>query len=492
MTAGQKQKGAVAAGHPATARTAATILQQGGNAFDAAIAALLAACVCEPVLASLGGGGFMMAKRAGEETELLDFFCDTPLEKRPSAEVEFAEVFADFGTMRQPFHIGYGSSATPGMAAGLRMAAERYATLPLSDLAAPAVELAAEGVTVSAFQAFLCEVVSPILTWTEQARALFAPRGNMLQAGDLLVNTGLSEALAELGSGDMEALTAAMISAINPQLSHLSADDFAVYRSEWRKPIEVVFGGNRIMLNPRPALGGSLVAAMLQALGDGEHDAAAQATAIAKTDRAWRRGGIDAVWPADPGARRQRAGGLAERGTTHISVIDAAGNAVAATVSNGEGNGRIVPGCGFMMNNMLGEEDVNADGFDNWTPGRRLGSMMAPTIVEAADGSLRALGSGGSNRIRTAIFQVLVNRLTAGLSPEDAVTAPRVHFEKGRLDIECFDRRGADELSTLYADCVRWPDRSLYFGGVHYVERMPDGRFAGAGDPRREGIFMIA
>ncbi len=111
--------------------------------------------------------------------------------------------------------------------------------------------------------------------------------------------------------------------------------------------------------------------------------------------------------------------------------------------------------------------------------------------MEGADGSLHALGSGGSNRIRTAIFQVLVNRLAAGLSPEDAVTAPRVHFEKERLDIECFERRSdSEELSSLYSDCMRWPERSLYFGGVHYVERTPDGRFAGAGDPRREGIFM--
>ncbi len=482
--------GAVAAGHPATAGTAAAILAEGGNAFDAAIAALLAACVCEPVLASLGGGGFMMAKPAGGTAELVDFFCDTPLSKSPADAVEFAEVFADFGTTRQPFHIGLGATATPGMAAGLQMAADRHASLSMSDLAAPAVALAAGGVAVTPFQAFLFEVVSPILTWTEEARALFAPGGNLFRAGETMVNPGLAEALSAFGSGDHGGLADAMISAIDPDRAHLSATDLAAYRPEVRAPIEAALGRHCIMLNPRPALGGSLVAAMLRALGDGACDTAAQAAAIAAVDRTWRRDGIDAVWAATQGGQ---AGGNSFRGTTHISVIDAAGNAVAATVSNGEGNGRVVPGRGFMMNNMLGEEDVNPDGFHNWTPGRRLGSMMTPAIVEADDGSIHALGSGGSNRIRTAIFQVLVNRLAAGLSPEQAVTAARIHFEKEKLDIECAGRRAdTEKLCTLYSECVRWPDNSLYFGGVHHVERSADGEFSGAGDPRREGVFLIA
>jgi gamma-glutamyltranspeptidase/glutathione hydrolase len=489
MNGKQDNCGAVAAGHPATAQTAAAVLKDGGNAFDAAIAALLAACVCEPVLASPGGGGFMMVKPAGGKAELIDFFCDTPLNKRPAEAVEFAGVFADFGTIRQPFHIGLGSTATPGMLTGLQLAADRHACLAMSDLAAPAVALAAEGVAVTEFQAFLFQVVSPILTWTEEARALFAPKGELLQAGDLMVNPELAETLIELGSGNTASLTEAMITAIDPERSHLSAQDFEAYRPERRKPIEAALGRHRIMLNPRPALGGALVAAMLQALGDGAIDAAGQATAIADVDRTWREGGIDAVWPAD---RTAREGGKSFRGTTHISVIDAAGNAVAATVSNGEGNGRVVPGRGFMMNNMLGEEDVNPDGFHNWAPGRRLGSMMTPSIVEVADGSLQALGSGGSNRIRTAIFQVLVNRLAAGLPPAQAVTAARVHFEREKLDIECADRRAdTEKLCTLFSDCVRWPDNSLYFGGVHHVERGADGRFSGAGDPRREGVFIV-
>ena len=486
MTVKKQAIGAVAAGHRVTARAAAEILLQGGNAFDAAIAALLTACVCEPVLASLGGGGFMMARTADGPVRLVDFFCDTPMRKQPADAVEFVEVFADFGTLRQPFHIGCGATATPGMIPGLVTIARQLGTMPLADLAAPAVNAARDGVAVTPFQAFLFEVVSPILTWTADARALFAPDGGLLKTGDRLVNHDLAEALAALGTGDHGAIFRTMAEAMDPERSHLTGDDICAYEPVIRDPIGIERDNARVLLNPRPALGGALVAAMLDAV-EGPHGEAC-ARAMAQTDRLWRESGADAVWPDKGGARH---GGRSHRGTTHVSVIDASGNAVAATVSNGEGHGRIVPNCGFMMNNMLGEEDVNPDGFHNWTPGRRLSSMMTPAIVETGDGALQALGSGGSNRIRTAIFQVLVNRLIGGLGPQQAVTAPRMHFEKGRLDIECAgERSDTEQLCTAFPDHVRWPDRSLYFGGVHLVERRADGTFGGAGDDRREGVFL--
>ena len=121
----------------------------------------------------------------------------------------------------------------------------------------------------------------------------------------------------------------------------------------------------------------------------------------------------------------------AYRGTTHISVIDADGNAAAASLSNGEGNGFIVGKFGFMLNNMLGEEDLAPEGLGGGARGSRLSSMMAPTIIAETNGSVTALGTGGSNRIRTAILQVAVNLLDRGMRLEDAVEAPRLHVEKG-------------------------------------------------------------
>jgi gamma-glutamyltranspeptidase/glutathione hydrolase len=123
------------------------------------------------------------------------------------------------------------------------------------------------------------------------------------------------------------------------------------------------------------------------------------------------------------------------RGTTHISVIDAAGNAASLTLSNGEGCGHVLPVTGIMLNNMLGEEDLNPEGFHRWGEDLRLSSMMAPTLAEHA-GRLIALGSGGSNRLRTAILQVLCNLIDLGLSPEASVAAPRIHLERGKISIE--------------------------------------------------------
>lgn len=483
-------KGAVAAGHQVTAGAAAGILAEGGNAFDAAIAALLTACVCEPVLASLGGGGFMMARPADGPVQLLDFFCDTPIVKQPADQVEFAEVHADFGTMTQPFHIGRGATATPGMIPGLTAIAERFATMPMADLAAPAVTAARDGIVVTPFQAYLFEVVAPILTWTEPARSLFAPDGKLLATGDRLVNPGLADALSAFAGGSMDHLLTAMVEAADPALSHFSGRDMASYALAFRDPIKASCGVADVYFNPRPASGGVLVAAMLDIVSGASSEAAA--AAMAAIDGRWRTQGINAVWPkgtqTSDGAPD---GGQAHRGTTHVSIIDTFGNAVSVTVSNGEGNGRIVPGCGFMMNNMLGEEDVNPDGFHNWAPGCRLSSMMTPAIAAAGDGSLYAVGSGGSNRIRTAIFQVLNLCLTRGLSLQDAVAAPRIHYEKGRLDIECADSRSdIGILCDAFPDIIRWPGRSLYFGGVHCVARNADGILSGAGDERREGVFL--
>ncbi len=483
-----KTYGAVAAGHRVTATAAADVLNQGGNAFDAVVAALLTACVCEPVLASLGGGGFLMARPAGGQTRLLDFFCDTPGTKIPADKAEFVEVFADFGPMRQGFHIGSGSVATPGMIPGIVAIAERYGSMPLSDLVAPAVRAARIGVVVTPFQAYLYDVVSPILTWSAEARSVFAPADTLLQSGDLMVNPELAEALLLLGHGQLDQLNAAMAGSVDRARAHLTRTDIDEYRPEIREPIAVTFQGARVWLNPQPALGGTLVAAMLDRITG--PDSTACASAIAETDRIWRQLGINAV--SSEGASRP-AGGEAPRGTTHVSVIDGDGNTASATVSNGEGHGQIVPGFGFMMNNMLGEEDVNPAGFHNWTPGRRLGSMMTPAIAEMADGTVLALGSGGSNRIRTAVFQVLVNRLAGGMDPDSAVAAPRLHFEKGKLDIENAPQRDdTEQLAERFPDHVRWPDRSLYFGGTHQVERLADGTFRGAGDDRREGVFLRA
>jgi gamma-glutamyltranspeptidase/glutathione hydrolase len=183
---------------------------------------------------------------------------------------------------------------------------------------------------------------------------------------------------------------------------------------------------------------------------------------------------------------------LFSRGTTHLSVTDEHGNIAGLTSSNGEGCSYVLPGTGIMLNNMLGEEDLNPNGFHRWPVNTRLASMMCPTLAKRFDGSLVALGTGGSNRIRSAVLQVLVNLFGFGMSLQRSVESPRLHLERTHLSLETgFPERSVDALCGEWTDHKLWEEQNMFFGGVHAVARMPDGSFRAAGDPRRGGAVAV-
>ncbi len=492
---------AVAAGHALTADAAAEVLAAGGNAVDGAIAALWMACACEPVLASPGGGGFATILIDGKPC-VLDFFVDAPGHKRPLEAIEFAEVHADFGTTTQAFHVGAGASAVPGFMPGLFAMHERYGSIPMRELAGPAFIAARDGVSVNAFQSRLFNVVGPILTYTPEAARLFGKTDetkDVFAEGAVMRNGALADALDALAREGERLIThgeiaTAMIAQCDSHGGHLSRADLETFEVVWREPLAARIGGLSLAINPPPALGGALVAAMCAglAVADEATHPLLLARAIDTVDRFWREA------PQDAGRLVGRAGSqgghVASRGTTQVSIIDGQANAVAVTVSNGEGNGRLVSDCGFMINNMLGEEDVNPGGFHAWIPGERLASMMAPGIARGPGGDVLALGSGGSNRIRTAILQVLANVALRELPLADAVAAPRLHVEKGYLDFEdlavegLFGEAERAALVAAFEDHTAWPEPSMYYGGVHAALRDASGAVSAAGDARRAGV----
>ena len=179
--------------------------------------------------------------------------------------------------------------------------------------------------------------------------------------------------------------------------------------------------------------------------------------------------------------------------TTHVSVIDSEGNAASVTTSNGEGSSYVIPGTGIMMNNMLGEEDLNPHGFHQWRPDQRISSMMAPTIVLKDNRPEIVLGSGGSNRIRTAILQVISSILDFQMPVAAAVNAPRVHWERGVFHLEPgFSRIEIDGMESVPGDQqVWWQTHNMFFGGVHTVVAQPNGEITGEGDPRRGGAVAL-
>ncbi|NIP15455.1 MAG: Gamma-glutamyltranspeptidase [Pseudomonadales bacterium] len=500
--------GAVACGHPVTASAAAEILAEGGNAFDAVIAAQFAACVAEPVLASLGGGGFLLAHPAAGAPSVYDFFVQTPRSRREASAVDFHPVHADFGTATQEFHIGLGAAATPGSLAGMEAIHGDLASLPMARLVEPAARSAREGVRTEALQARIFEIVKPIYAASSEARSIYAG----IKEGGLLVQSDLADTLEQVardGAGRFYRgdFAEAVTRLAREAGGHLSMADLSRYRVVRRKPLSLRHAGATVITNPPPSSGGLLIGFSLQllgamttaglAFGSAEH-----LIALAETMAATNQARVDVLAATgkhaalDPALveryRREILGSPRfNRGTTHISVVDGAGNAAAMTLSNGEGCGAVIPGTGVMLNNMLGEEDINPDGFGNWPPDRRLTSMMAPTLVETATRRRLALGSGGSNRIRTAILQVISNLLDFGDDVEAAVSRPRLHLEGDLLSIESgFESDAVRALKAGSASIHEWPGQSLFFGGVHVAEQA-DGRFWAAGDPRRGGVGRV-
>jgi gamma-glutamyltranspeptidase / glutathione hydrolase len=505
--------GVVAAGHEVTAQACATILREGGNAFDAVLAGMVASGIPEIVLSSLGGGGFMMAYRADrDETVLYDFFAQTPKHKRPVSELDFHGIHADFGPATQEFHIGAGSVATPGMIPGLFAIHQDLCTLPLKTLLEPAIHAARKGVKVSDFHAYLFTVIEPILTQTTCAKDLFAPKGKLLKSGDLFRNPNFADLLEVLAlEGEPLFREGELGKAILEQSvnhgGHLLAKDLLDYKVERRKPLVQHYHDHAFHLNPAPCAGGPMIGFALGVLEQICEKRAPDLMDLVRTMTLTNTARSEKLHELKDFANKEHITHHLDlsanhhpsnRGTTHISVIDDKGNAASMTISNGEGNGLMLEDSGFMLNNMLGEEDLHDHGFHCWQEDQRLSSMMAPTIMRSPDGTLTALGSGGSNRIRSAILQVASGLIDHDFSLDEAITAPRLHTEKsGKISFEDapdeppFTPEAKQKLLELYPDAHAWPGPNMFFGGVHAVRKTAAGVFSGAGDPRREGVKIL-
>ena len=507
-----KHRGAIASGHPLTSAAAEEILRDGGNAFDAIIAAHFTACVVEPVLASLGAGGYLLAEPGDGPCRVYDFFTQTPRNQRAEG-LDFYPISADFGTIHQEFHIGRGSTAVPGSVRGMFEIHRDLGSLPMRRLAEPAMRHARDGVTLNAMQAAIMNIVSPIYLATGSAREVFASRrlsGATLQEGERLVQPVLAETLEALATeGDRlfyEGDIAQAIVARNARGGLLTLEDLANYRVERRRPLRLRYRDAELMINPPPSSGGVLIGfalALLDRLPAGRRTDPGLVGRLAEVMATTNKARVDTLARGADSLSHLLDADLLEqyrtqvmqhhycsRGTTHISVVDGDGNLASMTVSNGEGCGELVPDTGIMLNNVLGEEDLNPGGFFRWRPDTRMTSMMAPAALHTPRGRA-VLGSGGSNRLRTAILQVMLNLVDHRMSIEEAVAAPRIHLEHGTLNLEPGAvASGLDQLQQVFGDVREWPEQNLYFGGVHSVW-LAGSEFHAAGDARRGGCGIV-
>lgn len=519
-------QGVISAGDPQTVAAGAEILRQGGNAIDAAVAAAFASFVSEMVLVNISGGGIATVHLAESGQNLAyDFFCDMPGGVFDEARSDFKHILIDFGAAQQSFYIGRASVAVPGVVAGLCALAENHGSLPLPALLAPAVRLAREGAIVSASHAYIADILTPIFTDTPESAQIYAPQGRAPRPGNRLRNPQLARTLERLGADGPDfyyrgELTAHIVADQTAHGGLLSADDLAAYRVRCSAPIRIDYRGYTALLPPPASVGGPLIAFSLKLLagielaalpldGAGRVRAIAEAlrlTNIARTNLRLTPDGVSAFLDeAHMGPyRRMLADVLAghtpppeptfaygSSDTTHISVIDGAGNIVSVTTSAGEGAGFMVADTGVAMNNILGEVDLHPEGFHQTPPGRRLQTMMSPALVLKDNKPVLVVGSGGSTRLRSAIVQVLSNVLDYHLPLQAAVEWPRLHFEEGTLQLEGGVPAGVQsELAQAGYQLNVWPGTNMYFGGVHSVGIL-DGHRQAVGDARRGGAALV-
>lgn len=487
---------AIAAGHELTAGAAADILKAGGNAVDAAIAAFMMTWVAEPCMSSAGGGAFAMVAMDGQPVQLFDFFCQTPRYKKPLSDINFFPVTIDFGDTQEVFHVGKGATAVPGAVAGMFELHRRYGTIPMRELAQPAIDAAKGGVVVNNFQHFDYDLVSPILQLNKRTREIFFRDGKVVAVGEKIHMPQQADFLDALAREGQELFYNGEIAqkiVQDHQLNggFLTMEDFEHYHVIIRKPLEFNYHHKTIFTNPAPSIGGSIITLTLKELENQNiasfylaedhilllHAVFEKIDALGKKPEILHR--AVQQW-------QQKTWGS----TTHLNVADKKGNAVCISTTIGEGCGDVIANTDTMLNNMLGEAVLMPDGFHSWQVNTRLSSMMSPTIVLNENHHPEiVLGTGGASRIAFAITQVLHLLIDHHLPVYDAVNAPRVHLEHGVLQVEA----GFDEVPAathFTQELNSWQQRSLYFGGVHVLKREGDA-WTAAGDQRRDGYARV-
>jgi gamma-glutamyltranspeptidase/glutathione hydrolase len=458
---------AVAAGHPATTAAGVEILERGGNAADAAVAAVLASCVAETVMTGLLGGGHAIYfdGKTGRARNL-DCFVAVPGLGAEQRVGELLHLDVPFGAELVHYAVGPASCGVPGLPAGLELLWREHGRLEWPRLVEPAARLAREGVDFPPAHAACLAMLAPVMTMNEGGR-IYSPQGRLLEAGGRLEQPGLVAALERVAEEGGDSLYGGSLAEVLLSLSDargglLTRADLEAYEARWSDPLEIGYLDGTLLTRGGLAGIAETVSRLPRLRGLGE------------TDRV-----LSLVAAFD--GRPDRSGD-----TTNVTVVDRDGNACVFTSSLGLGSGDFLPGYDLHLNSMLGEADLLVDAL---APGERMQSMMAPTVAldRCGESLSLAAGAAGGTRLRTALLGVVAGILDEGLPADEAVERPRFHPAAEVVNAEPgVDPRALDRLEQQGRSVRRWPDRHHYFGGVSVV-----GPTGAAGDPRRSGTATI-
>jgi gamma-glutamyltranspeptidase/glutathione hydrolase len=517
----------------------AEILRRNGNAVDVAVAVHFALAVVNPEAGNLGGGGFMVVRMADGTTAALDFREAAPLKATRDMYLDARGNVSDSLSL-----VGHLASGVPGSVAGMWEAHKRFGRLPWAELVQPAINLA-DGIVIHERLAGSLHRNKDILNHYPETQRIFAPGGRELLVGDRLVQPDLAATFRRIqqsgADGFYQGRTAELIEQEMQRGGGLiTREDLAAYRAVWREPIRFTYRGNTVISMPPPSSGGATMAEMLKIMeGYDIHGAGFMSpryvhlfTEAARRAYADRNSYLaDPDFVPQPVERMLSAAYIAQRratirpdratpsaevapglgpppaegtNTTHYSIVDGLGNAVAVTTTLNSlyGSGVTVQGAGFLLNNEM-DDFTSKPGVANQfglvqgaanaiAPRKRMLSAMAPTIILDARGRLRAVtGTPGGSTIITSIAQMVSNIVDFDMDVATAELAPRLHHQH-LPDSLRFEKHGLEDstVARLRAMGHVVAEREGYQGDVQTIIVLPSGYVTGASDPRRGGAAV--
>ena len=522
--------GMVVSAHPQSSRIGVSILQKGGNAVDAAVATEFALAVCFPEAGNIGGGGFMLIRTSDGKAEVLDY-----REKAPANADRDMYLDKSGNVLPGLSTDSHLASGVPGTVDGLLTAHSKYGRLPFKEVIQPAIDLAEKGFPVTSGQASELNSNRNAFIERNSVRPAFV-KDSLWKEGDILIQSALAETLKRIRDYGREGFYSGktarlLLKEMKRGNGIISEKDLNQYRSIIRTPLTADYKGYNIITVPPPSSGGIILIQLLKMIDQypfkewGFNSARTihlmvEAERRAFADRSEYLGDPAFVKvPVDQlinkkylinrmktfderkasSSQEIRPGvpeGYTSEETTHYSVVDARGNAVAVTttLNNTFGNSIVVDSAGFLLNNQMDDFSVKP-GFPNMYgliggeansvgPGKRMLSSMTPTIVEKGGKLLLVLGSPGGSTIPTTVFQVVVNVLDFGMNIGQAVDAGRFHHQ-WLPDWINYEKNGIDSLTAgKLREMGHILKERQAIGSINAIMILPGGKKAGGADKR--------
>ncbi|MFZ2502347.1 MAG: gamma-glutamyltransferase [Nocardioides sp.] len=492
------------------------VAHDGGNAVDAALAAALVALSTEPGMVSFGGGAYVSIWSPEEAPIVIDGNVEMP--GRQGAPERLGHGLRRIETTYGggvTLYAGHGSVATPGIIPAFARAHGRAAALPWARLLSPAISAARHGYPMSPAAArYLAFTADSLFGADPEAHRLVTRAdGSLLAGGEATSNPLLADTLEELASAGPDlfatgAVAQRFAAEMDAHEGLVTAADLAAYQAVERPAHRLQIGDWEIATNPPPSVGGPMLAIMLSELARRNVRSGgwqwADVIEIQRAVLAYRTSVHDFAADLEKDGLALLAavgehGLTALRGsssTAHISAVDSAGTACAITMSSGYGAGMCIPGTGILLNNALGEVELNRRGLHAAPAGTRLASNMAPTTGRTQDGRVLAVGSPGADRITTALMLVLGQGCLHDRDLQEAIDGPRVHLRLTGADTFVVEHEQDPAIAAAATELGLtsnvYDEPHMYFGGVGAALLDEHHKLQVAGDARREAFVGVS